>query len=391
MLTGTGSSSKRTLILGTTPLARELVETINGRARSPYAPIGVVRESDADGTRAFPCPVLGSLGELERIVVERKPERIVVALAERRRCLPVHKLIGARVFRDIVVENGDEVYERLTGKLAIDSLTPSNVIFSRKYRPSGLALIAARGISLLAAIVGLIALAPLFVLIVAAIKSDSRGPVLFIQDRIGLQGRCFKMMKFRTMHPAEHRPSEWAGDNSDRITRVGRWLRKYRLDELPQFINILRGDMNLVGPRPHPVSNHGLFTLVSRNIPECGGQIPYYSLRSMVRPGITGWAQVRYQYANDLDEEMEKLRYDLYYVKHHSIRLDLRILVETIKIVLTGHERSETTADAAQAPQERMKPALPEGALPDVDLTASADVGTSTAPISMGGKHRALN
>ncbi len=386
-----GSSSKRTLILGTTPLARELVEAMNIRARSHYAPIGVVREPRAGETRAFPCPVLGSLDELEHIVVEQKPERIVVALAERRRCLPVRKLIGARVFRGIVVENGDEVYERLTGKLAIDSLTPSNVIFSQDYQPSGPALAVARGISLLAAIVGLIGFAPLFILIVAAIKSDSRGPVLFIQDRIGLRGRRFKMMKFRTMHPIEHKRSEWARDNGDRITRVGRWLRKYRLDELPQFINILRGDMNLVGPRPHPVSNHGLFTLVSRNIPECGEQIPYYSLRSMVRPGITGWAQVRYRYANDLDEEMEKLRYDLYYIKHHSSRLDLRILLETIIIVLTGREQSETMADAAQAPQERVKPVPSEGALPDADVTVADDVGASAASVRMSGKHRALN
>src|SRR5690606_8460044 len=146
-------------------------------------------------------------------------------------------------------------------------------------------------------------LAPLFLLIAIAIKLDSRGPVLFVQDRIGLHGKHFKLYKFRTMRPAEARTSEWAGDNKHRITRVGHYLRKFRLDELPQFFNVLRGDMNLVGPRPHPASNFELFVLVSRNTPECGGQIPYYSLRSIVRPGITGWAQVRYRYANNLSEE----------------------------------------------------------------------------------------
>jgi lipopolysaccharide/colanic/teichoic acid biosynthesis glycosyltransferase len=138
------------------------------------------------------------------------------------------------------------------------------------------------------------------------------------------------------MHTATGSTSEWAKDNGERITRVGRWLRKFRLDELPQFVNILRGDMNLVGPRPHPASNFELLVLVSRNAPACGEAIPYYTVRSMVRPGITGWAQVRYRYANDLEEEIEKLRYDLYYIKHLSVWLDLRILFDTVKIVLLG-------------------------------------------------------
>jgi lipopolysaccharide/colanic/teichoic acid biosynthesis glycosyltransferase len=238
--------------------------------------------------------------------------------------------------RGMVVEDAEDVYERLTGKIAMDTLTPSRIIFSDDFRPSAVTLAAARAISLLVVAVGLIALAPLLGLIALAIKLDSRGPVLFIQDRIGMAGEPFRFMKFRTMHPARDSRSEWACDNSHRITRVGRWLRKFRLDELPQLINVLRGDMNLVGPRPHPRTNFEMFALVARNAPECGGQIPYYSLRSMIRPGITGWAQVRYRYANDLDEEMEKMRYDLYYVKHLSVWLDLRILFETVKVVLLG-------------------------------------------------------
>lgn len=360
MFTGTRSAAKRTLILGTTPLARELVEAINGRGHGNYALVGVVRESKADEAQSFPCPVPGSLEELKHIVAERQPERIIVALAERRRYLPVHHLVEARVGRGIVIENGDDVYERMTGKLAIDTLRPSNVIFSQDFQPSRLALAFARGISLLAAIVGLVVFAPVFGLVAVAIRRDSRGPVLFVQERVGLGGRRFRMLKFRTMHPSGEPRSEWARDNGDRITRIGRWLRRYRLDELPQLVNILRGDMNLVGPRPHPVSNYGLFTVVSRNMPECGEQIPYYSLRSMVRPGITGWAQVRYRYANDLDEEMEKLRYDLYYIKHHSVWLDLRILLETVRIVLAGHGTG-APADRAPIPLGREKPELSGG------------------------------
>jgi lipopolysaccharide/colanic/teichoic acid biosynthesis glycosyltransferase len=230
----------------------------------------------------------------------------------------------------------------------MDSLTPSRLIFSKHFRPSAVPLAAGRAMSLLAVAVGLVAVAPLLCLIALAIKLDSRGSVFFVQDRVGVGGRAFKFLKFRTMHPARESRSEWACDNDDRITRVGRWLRRFRLDELPQLINVLRGDMNLVGPRPHPRSNFELFALVARNAPECGEQIPYYSLRSMIRPGITGWAQVRYRYANDLDEEMEKMRYDLYYVKHLSVWLDLRILFETVKVVILGNGAEAANAHAPE-------------------------------------------
>jgi lipopolysaccharide/colanic/teichoic acid biosynthesis glycosyltransferase len=158
-----------------------------------------------------------------------------------------------------------------------------------------------------------------------------------VSDRIGAGGRPLRLLKFRTMKLVTRRTSEWVRDNGDRITRLGFWLRKYRLDELPQFVNVLRGDMDVVGPRPHPVSNYQLLVLVTRNAPQCGDKIPFYTLRSLVRPGITGWAQVRYGYANDVEEETEKIRYDLYYVKHRSLWLDLVILLDTIRIVSCGH------------------------------------------------------
>ena len=176
------------------------------------------------------------------------------------------------------------------------------------------------------AVVGLLALGVVIGLVALAIKADSRGPVFFVQERVGLHNVPFRLIKFRTMRPDDSDTSEWVADNGHRITRVGKVLRKFRLDELPQFLNVLRGDMNLVGPRPHPVSNFNLFM----------EQIPFYSLRSAVRPGVTGWAQVRYGYANNLKEETEKMRYDLYYVKHLSLWLDLRVLFDTIKVVLFG-------------------------------------------------------
>jgi lipopolysaccharide/colanic/teichoic acid biosynthesis glycosyltransferase len=248
-------------------------------------------------------------------------------MAERRARLPVRDLLEARV-RGCIVEDGVNVYERLTGKLAIETLTPSTLIFSGDFRKSRLDLAAGRCISLLVSVAGLVLLSPLLALVALAIKIDSRGPVFFIQDRVGMAAHRFRLIKFRTMQVADGPTSEWVRDNATRITRVGKWLRRYRLDELPQFFNVMRGDMNLVGPRPHPVSNFELFS----------AHIPYYWLRAKVRPGITGWAQVRYQYANNLDEETEKMRYDLYYIKHLSIAFDLRILFDTVKTIFFGLE-----------------------------------------------------
>ena len=322
---------ERVLVLGASPLARRIVAEIESQPQFGYAVVGVV-----DNTAA-PAPIdhaaLASLGRIGKIVEDVRPDRIVVALAERRGNLPVAALVEARM-RGVTVEDGITVYERLTKKIAIESLTPGNLIFSSDFRNSKFEVAIGRAISLLASVVGLVAFAPLFGLIALAIKLDSRGSVLFVHERIGLHGRRFRLLKFRTMRCVEGNTSEWVRDNGDRITRVGQWLRKYRLDELPQFVNILRGQMNLVGPRPHPVSNLALFT----------ERIPCYSLRLGVRPGVTGWAQIRYGYANGLDEEIEKMRYDLYYIKHLSFWFDLRILVDTVKIVLFG--RGATAADA---------------------------------------------
>ena len=328
---------ERVLLLGTSPLAARIIGEIDAQPHFRYAVVGVV--DDGTGPVELPGrhPLLGPFDRLDKIldeiIEELAPHRIVLAMADRRGRLPVRSLLQARV-RGILIEDGVEVYERLAGKLALESLRPSNLIFSTDFRKSRLDVGVGRLVSLLLSIVGLIVSAPLLGLIAAAIKLDSAGPVFFVQPRVGLAGRQFRLIKFRTMHPVERVPSEWVQDNESRITRVGKWLRKFRLDELPQFINILRGDMNVVGPRPHPVSNVELFT----------EEIPYYWLRAVVRPGVTGWAQVRYGYANNLPEEIEKMRYDLFYIKHLSLWFDLHILFDTVKIVLLG--RGSRTADA---------------------------------------------
>lgn len=324
---------ERILLVGATPLAKRLIELLDAHPRC--AVLGLIDDNEETLTPLLRRHRLGASQDLQRIMELVRADRIVIALTERRRRLPVHGLLELHI-KGIPVEDGTELYERLTEKVAIESLTPSHLLFSRTLRTSSFHELFSRSLSVLVAATGLVLLAPVFLLIAIAIKLDSHGPVFFVQERAGLGGRPFRLIKFQTMHPTDEPVSEWAKDNGHRITRVGRWLRKFRLDELPQFVNILRGEMNLVGPRPHPVSNVELFALVARNTPECGEPIPYYSLRCTVRPGITGWAQVRYRYANDLEEEIEKLRYDLYYIAHKSIWLDLRILLETARIVLLG-------------------------------------------------------
>jgi len=213
------------------------------------------------------------------------------------------------------------------GALAVESLTPSALIFGDGFRVSRAQLALKRAMSVVIASVALLATAPLIALIALGIKLESRGPVFFIQERIGLGGRPFRLIKFRTMRPLERGADGiWQRDNDSRVTRFGAILRRYRLDEFPQCVNILRGDMSLVGPRPEMASNVATFSAV----------IPFYNLRHEVRPGLTGWAQVRAGYSMSTEEVTRKLCYDLYYIKHLSLRFDLWILFDTVKFVLSG-------------------------------------------------------
>jgi exopolysaccharide biosynthesis polyprenyl glycosylphosphotransferase len=322
--------SDRVLILGTGELARTLIHEIDARPHYRYAIVGVADNGHTDVEGRLGHPLRGPLDHLDKIIEEVKPDRIVVALAERRGRLPMRQLLEAEA-RGILVEDGLQTYEHFTGKLAIEALTPSFLIFSGAFRKSHLVIAFRRVSSLAVAAAGLVLTAPLMLLLALAIKLDSRGPVFFMDERAGLAGRPFLLIKFRTMldqstADSERSHSVWQRDDSARITRVGRLVRRLRLDELPQFWNILRGDMDLVGPRPE----------ILRNVKTMSEQIPYYSLRLTVRPGLTGWAQVRYGYSVSLEQVTEKMRHDLFYIKHMSPWLDLRIVVDTVKIVLFG-------------------------------------------------------
>jgi len=303
-----GVFTRRVLILGNGRTAAMAIDAIESCRMRRYVVAGTGRVDEA--------------GEL---IQPLRPTHIVLADDQWHERLPYDTVLQSRV-RGVVVEDVLDFYERLTGTVAIEALTANHLLLSSGFKNGGSAEIVARGISIAVAITALVALSPLLALIAIAIKLDSCGPVLFVQPRMGRDGHPFALLKFRTMHDCAEPRSEWARDNADRITRVGGLLRRTRLDEVPQLVNVLRGEMNLIGPRPHPTCNAELFEKA----------IAFYPLRSAVLPGITGWAQVRYGYANTLEEEIEKMRYDLYYIKNRSLALDGRILLETIGVLAWG-------------------------------------------------------
>ena len=251
-------------------------------------------------------------------------DRVIIALEDRRGELPLRELLKLR-FNGVVIEEAGTLLERLTGKLYLDGLRPSSFIYGEGFRVRPSQQIARRIVSTLTAAAGLLLFLPFFPFVALMVRLSSPGTIFFRQTRVGLGGRNFTVYKFRTMRTdAEVAGAKWATKNDPRVTRVGMFMRKIRLDEVPQLWNVLRGDMGFVGPRPER----------PEFVPWLSEQIPYFDLRHMIRPGLTGWAQVRYGYGSTLAETREKLEYDLYYIKHMSLGLDLLIMFETIKTIL---------------------------------------------------------
>lgn len=251
-------------------------------------------------------------------------DRVIIALEDRRGELPLRELLKLR-FDGVVIEEAGTLLERLTGKLYLDGLRPSSFIYSEGFHVKPSQQIARRIVSTLTALTGLLLFLPFFPFVVLLVRLSSPGPIFFRQTRVGMGGRNFTVYKFRTMRQdAEVEGAKWATKNDPRVTRFGMFMRKTRLDEVPQLWNVLRGDMGFVGPRPER----------PEFVPWLSEQIPYFDLRHMIRPGLTGWAQVRYGYGATLAESREKLEFDLYYIKHMSLGLDLLIMFETVKTIL---------------------------------------------------------
>ena len=320
--------AERTLILGDGPLAQPLINEIDSRAELGMRIVGQLRQV---GVTADPNPPDLSrtelYEELARQVESYRAARIIVAMGERRGKLPVEALLQLKS-RGVRIQDGAEVYEAMTGKVPVQSLHLSWLLFSPGFQVSRPLLIYKRIFSFSASVIGLILVSPLMALIALAIRVDSPGPVIFKQKRIGEGGKAFTLYKFRTMidgadRDDNHRP---ATKEDDRFTRVGRWLRRARVDELPQLFNIFKGDMYFVGPRP----------FVPNQEEECVEKIPYYRQRWAVKPGATGWAQVNRGYCATIEDNIDKLAYDLFYIKNISIGLDLLIMFKTLKTLLLG-------------------------------------------------------
>jgi len=320
--------AERILILGTDENAVMLAREVLSRKGSGYEVVGFVGdEPGLIGKSLINPSVVGLFSELEEIVGRYKANRVVVAASDRRKRLPMAALMALKLCREVAIEESASFYERLTGKISTEMLRPSWLVFSSETSLQRIYTRTTRVLDLVLAITILIAVAPLMLVVTLAIKLDSVGPVLYTQERVGLNRRVFRIVKFRSMQTdAEKDGAVWASERDPRITAVGRVIRKTRIDELPQLINVILGEMSLIGPRPErPVF-----------VEELEGQIPYYGQRHLVKPGLTGWAQVRYRYGSSVEDAREKLRYDLYYIKNQSPMLDALILFETARIVLFG-------------------------------------------------------
>jgi sugar transferase (PEP-CTERM system associated) len=312
------------LVLGAGPVA-EAIASLQDASSLPFTVVGFVDDAP-DASERIPAglELIGKTADLLNLVDELQPEVILVAVADMRRSIPIEDLLECRL-RGIAVQDWTTFYEKHTGKVLVANLRPSWLIFSDGFVKNRLTETTKRAVDLALATVGFVISLPLLVLVGVAIKLDSRGPVLFRQERVGQHGRVFMVNKFRSMSvDAERGEAIWATQDDPRVTRVGKWLRRSRLDELPQFFNVIVGDMSFVGPRPE--RPEFVRTLQRK--------IPFYTERHSVKPGITGWAQVKHRYAASVEDSLEKLQYDLYYVKNLSPLLDLLILLNTIQVVL---------------------------------------------------------
>lgn len=327
--------AERVVILGEGSLAQSLRHEIEMRPElgirvEGRAPMRAIENRHANNEIGEVPVILSQASFCEDGIIGRPIrgiDRIVVAMEERRGKLPVDLLLSLKN-RGVQVQDGNDVYESITGKVPIESIRLSWLLFSPGSHASGIFLVYKRVASVVISIVGLLVSLPLLPFVILAIKLSSPGRVLYSQSRVGRDARVFRCYKFRTMRSdaeADTGPT-WAADDDPRVTPVGRFLRKARIDEIPQLINVLKGDMSLVGPRPER----------PEFVAALNEKIPYYHLRHSVRPGITGWAQILYKYGSSVEDAKEKLRYDLYYIKNRSVGLDLLIFLNTIKIVLVG-------------------------------------------------------
>lgn len=318
------------LFMGTSPVLEEIADQLQERTEMGYRVIGYLDDAESErgeNPRMARLLRLGLLSDVRDVVAALRPERIVVGMSERRAKLPVYDLLDLRL-SGIPVEEASAMYESCFGRVSTRNLRPSQLVFSSELGPNSTRMAIQTVQSLAVASVGAVLTLPLMILAAIAVRMTSNGPVLYRQTRVGLNGKLISVLKFRSMFvDAEAATGAvWASKNDPRITAVGKYLRKFRIDELPQLWNVLRGDMNFVGPRPER----------PEFVQALSAKIPFYRQRHCVKPGLTGWAQINHKYGDTIEDTITKLEYDLYYIKHVSVSLDLYIILNTLKTVLLG-------------------------------------------------------
>jgi len=319
---------ERLLLVGTSAAAVSLAKELHEhRVELGVDIVGFVDPDPAKVGQSLVNPgIIGTVDDIPAIVRHHRVDRVVVSLADARGKLPMDRLLQMKLERGVLFDHLPTVYEEFTGKIAIENLRPSWLIFSEGFKKTRVQLATKRLLDIGCALLGLILAAPLLLITTVLVKLTSHGPALYHQKRVGQNGREFTVHKFRSMrNDAEAGTGAvWATAGDARVTTIGKFIRRTRLDEIPQLWNVLVGDMSMVGPRPERPEFVGKLT----------EQIPFYGVRHSVRPGVTGWAQVRYTYGASVEDAMEKLQFDLFYIKHMSLAFDLFILLSTVKTVI---------------------------------------------------------
>ena len=330
-LLGHPNFGEKILIVGSGNLAVEVAREMLDRPDAGYRIAGFVgTDPELLGKSLINPRVIGLTSELDEVVRREGIDRIIVAMGERRGQLPTAELLQLSLAGTVNIEEGASFYERVTGRVSLNMIRPSWLIFSSRGRQARISGIARNIVHRIVALIGALCSLPIAIVTAILIKLDSRGPVLYKQERVGKNGASFTVMKFRSMRTdAEKAGPVWASLDDDRTTRVGKIIRKLRIDEIPQFWNILRGDMDFVGPRPER----------PHFVAQLAEEIPYYEQRHLIAPGLTGWAQIKYPYGASIEDARQKLQYDLFYIKNQSLKLDAIILFETVKIILFGRGR----------------------------------------------------
>lgn len=331
-LTGHPEIGEKILVVGTGQTALDTAEAVWERRDAGYRIAGFISENGAKPMdKLGRSVILGKGPDLESVIINEKIDRVVIAVRERRGAFPTEALLKMSLAGDVSIEECTSFFERITGKVHVDMLRPSWLIFAGRRRDSPVKTVFREMMHRLLALFGLVFSLPFSILTAILIKLESRGPIFYKQERVGKGGKPFNVIKFRSMRTDAEKDGKpiWAVTNDERITRVGKVIRATRIDEIPQFWNILKGDMNFVGPRPER----------PHFVKQLATEIPYYDHRHLVAPGLTGWAQIKYPYGGSVADAIQKLQYDLYYIKNQGLTLDLVIVFETVKTVLFGKGR----------------------------------------------------